>query len=116
MVTTKQKTYKVLDSWKDGIGTSLQGYVQCSYSLLVQLFGSPMEGSDKSKAEWVVKTDDDVVFTIYDWKSDVDPIHNTDWHIGGFNDNAMEAIHEIIDQSYEERSQYVARFRKLKFF
>ena len=116
MVTAKQKTYEVLDSWKEGVGTSLQGYVECSYSLLVQLFGSPMEGGDKSKAEWVVKTDDGVVFTIYDWKSDVDPIHNTEWHIGGFNDMAMEAIHEIIENEYEERTQYITRFRKLKFF
>lgn len=116
MVVTKQKAYKVLDSWEDTYGTSLQGYVDCSYSLLVDLFGQPMSGGDKTNAKWTVKTSDGVVITIYDWKSEIDPIHNTDWHIGGFSDKAVDALYEIIGNKYEDRAQYIARFRKLKFF
>ncbi len=36
----------------------------------------------KIKAEWVGRING-LVFTIYDYKSKLDPERNTDWHIGG---------------------------------
>jgi len=68
-------------------GTSLHSAIECSFDQLVQAFGKPMydtSGDDKVKAEWYVEFDDGVVATIYDWKSNLDPKDNTDWHIGGF--------------------------------
>ena len=114
---TITKNYTVLDSISEANGTSLQGYITCSYSLLVELFGSPMEGDGyKTQAEWIVKTDDDIVFTVYDWKESTDPLNITEWHIGGNSAKAVEAVHDIVNRKYEERTPYVARFKRLQYF
>jgi len=71
------------------IGTGLAGYMEISYEHLVQLFGQPNvvhpdtgpSGDGKVKAEWVMSIDG-IIFTIYDYKSDLDPADHTDWHIG----------------------------------
>lgn len=116
-MTTFTKNYTVLDSTSEADGTSLQGYIACSYSLLVELFGTPTKGDGyKTQVEWVVKTDDGVLFTIYDWKETVDPLNITEWHIGGNSIKAIEAVHDIVNQKYEERSSYVARFKTLRYF
>ena len=52
---------------------------------IVRVFGGPQLGKSpdgKIKAEWVGRING-LVFTIYDYKSKVDPEQNTDWHIGG---------------------------------
>jgi len=49
------------------------------------VFGEPQFGGSldgKIKAEWVGSING-LVFTIYDYKSRIDPERNTDWHIGG---------------------------------
>ena len=49
------------------------------------MFGQPQLGKSldgKIKAEWVGRING-LVFTIYDYKSSLDPDRNTDWHIGG---------------------------------
>jgi len=68
-------------------GTSLRGAIDCSFDQLVEAFGNPMydtSGDDKVKAEWYIEFDDGTTATIYDWKSNLDPKDNTDWHVGGF--------------------------------
>ena len=74
----------------DVAGTSLRDTIDCSFDQLVKAFGMPMfdaSGDDKVKAEWHIEFDDGSIATIYDWKSNLDPRSNTDWHIGGFAKN-----------------------------
>ena len=68
-------------------GTGLQGYLPegTRYEDIVQVFGNPQCGKSldgKIKAEWVGQING-LVFTIYDYKSQLEPERNTDWHIGG---------------------------------
>ncbi|MGE0267903.1 MAG: hypothetical protein AB7S78_05570 [Candidatus Omnitrophota bacterium] len=68
-------------------GTGLQGYLPegTRYEDIVRVFGLPQLGKSldgKIKAEWVGRING-LVFTIYDYKSRVDPERNTDWHLGG---------------------------------
>lgn len=68
-------------------GTGCQGYLPegTRYEDIVRVFGGPQLGTSpdgKIKAEWVGRING-LVFTIYDYKSKLDPERNTDWHIGG---------------------------------
>jgi len=68
-------------------GTGCQGYLPegTRYEDIIRVFGGPQLGASldgKIKAEWVGRING-LVFTIYDYKSRLDPDRNTDWHIGG---------------------------------
>ncbi|MBU1863900.1 MAG: hypothetical protein KKH94_09580 [Candidatus Omnitrophica bacterium] len=68
-------------------GTGCQGYLPAGtrYEDIVRVFGEPQLGvspDGKIKAEWVGRING-LVFTIYDYKSRLEPERNTDWHIGG---------------------------------
>ncbi len=68
-------------------GTGCQGYLPegTRYEDIVRVFGAPqldVSPDGKIKAEWVGRING-LVFTIYDYKSKLDPERNTDWHIGG---------------------------------
>ena len=68
-------------------GTGCQGYLPegTRYEDIVRAFRAPQLGASpdsKIKAEWVGRING-LVFTIYDYKSKLDPERNTDWHIGG---------------------------------
>jgi len=68
-------------------GTGCQGCLPegTRYEDIVRAFGKPQLGTSldgKIKAEWVGRING-LVFTIYDYKSRLDPERNTDWHIGG---------------------------------
>ncbi|MCX5778754.1 MAG: hypothetical protein NTU66_06035 [Elusimicrobia bacterium] len=68
-------------------GTGFQGYLPegTRYEDIVRVFGEPQlaESPDcKIKVEWVGRING-LVFTIYDYKSCIEPERNTDWHIGG---------------------------------
>lgn len=81
-------------------GTSLQGYVHTTYAKLKEIFGEPVyRGDDKVTAEWVVKTADGIVATIYDWKEDETPLHSYEWHIGGHDVLSVEVIREIFESA-----------------
>jgi len=69
------------------VGTGCQGYLPegTRYEDIVRVFGQPQLGrslDNKIKAEWVGRING-LVFTIYDYKSLLEPERNTDWHIGG---------------------------------
>lgn len=69
------------------IGTGFQGYLPegTRYEDIVRVLGEPqLAGSPdgKIKVEWVGRING-LVFTIYDYKSKVDPKCNTEWHVGG---------------------------------
>lgn len=68
-------------------GTGCQGYLPegTRYEDIVRVFGAPQLGASpdgKIKAEWVGRING-LVFTIYDYKSGLEPERNTEWHIGG---------------------------------
>ena len=55
------------------------------YEDIVRIFGDPQFGKSldgKIQVEWVGRING-LVFTIYDYKSQLDPERSTDWHIGG---------------------------------
>jgi len=67
-------------------GTGCQGYLPegTRFKDVVRVFGKSQFGASldgKTKAEWVGRVNG-LVFTIYDYKSRLDPERNTDWHIG----------------------------------
>ena len=77
-------------------GTGCQGYLPegMRYEDIVRVFGPPQFGKSpdgKIKSEWVGRING-LVFTIYDYKSRVEPERNTDWHIGGKVSIAAELI------------------------
>jgi hypothetical protein len=92
----------------DANGTSLQGYVRTDYDTLVQTFGEPELGGDKTTAEWVVDfsyrswdaedldDEDYCVATIYDWKECITPMGSYAWHIGG---RPGEPVTELVEQA-----------------
>ena len=92
-------------------GTSLQGFITCSYNTLCEVFGDPTGGDGyKTRAEWEGKTSDGTVFTIYDWKES-QPIDDvTQWHIGGRDDNAFRVVGEIVNEVLGERAPHATRF------
>ena len=67
------KKFKVLSiEDADESGTSLQGYINATYSQLLETLGKPTydepSGDDKVQVEWVVEYKGNI-FTIYDWKT-----------------------------------------------
>jgi hypothetical protein len=74
-------------------GTSLQGYVTAYYHELVAVFGEPdLTNGDKVTAEWCLDFEDGTVATIYDWKEYETPMGRYQWHIGGRNQDAVDAV------------------------
>jgi hypothetical protein len=69
------KNFKVLNFQEADsltIGSSLKGYINATYSQLIELLGEPTynepSGDNKVQVEWVVSFEGDI-FTIYDWKT-----------------------------------------------
>jgi hypothetical protein len=78
--------------WTEANGTSLQGYVTAYYHELVEVFGEPEGGGDKTTVEWALKFADGTVATIYDWKEYETPMGQYRWHIGGKSKQAVHAV------------------------
>ena len=110
MITPKVVTREDF-SW----GTSLQGYINISYSDMVELFGEPTDGDGyKVDVEWVMYFDDSPV-TIYNYKDG--PNYNgdqvfeyddcypniedkdRDWHIGGEGPEAVMFLSSYLDST-----------------
>jgi hypothetical protein len=86
-------------------GSSLKGYINCTYQDLVRALGEPTystpSGDNKVQKEWVVKYNGEV-FTIYDWKTyDEEYTMNEldQFHIGGKTDayDFFLELNEMID-------------------
>jgi len=87
---------------KDGnvSGTSLCGYVvpEVSFEQLTQIFGTPIRvrNSDgKVRVTWQGHIND-LLFTIYDYQSELPLNKNTDWHIGGCDHRVVSTINQHI--------------------
>jgi len=92
-------------------GTSRIGKLESfTPSQLIKVFGSPIfrpedSGDGKVKNEWVIRytpsgSTEEVIFTIYDWKSTYDPMDNPDeqfnFHVGG-NSKSMSHYDEFVN-------------------
>lgn len=82
-------------------GTSLKGYVRTTLAELTEVFGEPTyteaSGDGKVNTEWVLLIDD-VLVTIYDWKTDKTPTGLYDWHVGGHDSSAEALVQDCIEQ------------------
>ena len=78
--------------------TSLQGYMQAYYHQLVEVFGEPEGGGDKTTVEWCLEFEDGTVATIYDWKEYETPMGKYNWHIGGRNQKAVDRVMQTFKQ------------------
>lgn len=79
-------------------GTSFKSYFNASYDELVKVFGEPTYfGGDKSTCGWDLEFEDGTIATIYDWKTQYTPLNEYNWHIGGFNNNAVKLITEAFN-------------------
>ena len=72
--------------------TSLQGYIEAYYHQLVEVFGEPEGGGDKTTVEWCLSFEDGTVATIYDWKEYETPMGRYQWHIGGRSQKAVDRV------------------------
>jgi hypothetical protein len=73
-------------------GTCLQGYITAYFHQLVEVFGEPELGGDKTTAEWALTFEDGTIATIYDWKEYATPMGEYRWHIGGHSPAAVWAV------------------------
>ena len=89
----------------DSEGTSLQGYITATRSALIETFGMPdfmadEVGFEKVTTEWIIKFENGIVATIYDWKryEEGAPALSEvyDWHIGGNNDLAVSQVRSVL--------------------
>jgi len=76
-------SFRVTNNFADANMTGLVGYVNTTYADLVEAFGKPLNGGDKTNSEWIIKFADGEVATIYDWKMPTTPVYDYEWHIGG---------------------------------
>lgn len=93
--------FTVSDSAYDANGTSLKGYVTTYFADLVEVFGDPLPGSDKTNAEWIIVFQDGLVATIYDWKTCEIPMDEYEWHIGGKSYEVVQRVQQIIEDARE---------------
>jgi hypothetical protein len=80
--------------------SGLKGEFPITYAELVEIFGLPKYGPnadlDKTTCEWALTFEDGTRASIYDYKTPGTPMFEYDWHIGGFDDLAVERVTECI--------------------
>ena len=94
----------------DTIGTSYQGVINTTYDEIVEKFGEPTYTDaspyEKVNAQWSIQFDvptedgedyDYVTATIYNWKMGYIPTDKYDWHIGGFDFEAVDLVQKVLD-------------------
>ena len=94
----------------DTIGTSYQGVVNTTYDDIVAKFGEPTYTDaspyEKVNAQWSIQFDvptedgedyDYVTATIYNWKMGYIPTDKYEWHIGGYDFEAVDLVQKVLD-------------------
>jgi len=86
--------------------TTLQGYIACSYTHIVDVLGPPEAGSsdNKTTANWSIKFDDGIIATIYDWKvgtaylgkTGITPEQVLEWCVGGYTSQALHNTQALL--------------------
>lgn len=95
--------------------TSLQGYIECTYKELCEIFGRPFkfDDGDKVSTSWQLKIRDDEgishTITIYDYKASVPPRGKYNWHIGGHNKAAPRVLREYLEQENAMETAWLAK-------
>ena len=89
-------------------GSSLIGYVKCSYQELIDSFGEPMKidlstSDGKTDVEWDIEFQDGTYLHIYNWKNgknylgddglEVDQI--TEWNVGGHSKKDLDKLQMV---------------------
>lgn len=102
--------------------SSYKGVIKTTYDKLVEVFGKPTytdaDPYEKVNAEWTVEAaikkigdeyalvkdfamDEDYIdyvkFSIYNWKTGSIPTEEYEWHIGGYDNDAVEAAYGLIN-------------------
>ena len=80
-------------------GTSLKGYITTTYDYLVKKLGEPIvgrSGDGKVTCEWHIEFPNNVVATIYDWKTTSTPMESYDWHIGGRGTEVIDNVSRLL--------------------
>jgi|LauGreDrversion4_2_1035121.scaffolds.fasta_scaffold13046_7 hypothetical protein len=76
---------------------SLKGYVETTFSHLIEVLGEPhVINGDKTTVEWSFGDDSGVCFTIYDWKLQSTPKGFYRWHIGGNSTKSLQLAMETL--------------------
>lgn len=79
-------------------GTSFVGHIHATYAQLVEVFGEPnfgpngQSGDGKITCSWYLEFNNEIVATIYDWKTPHTPMNSYDWHVGGKEKLAFECV------------------------
>ena len=97
--------------------SSLQGHIKTTYGQLVKTFGEPTYTDaspyEKVNAQWSLEftipfTDEwgeedfnYVKATIYNWKDGYIPTEEYNWHIGGFDCEAVDCVEKVLDSTKE---------------
>lgn len=92
-------------------GTSFFGEtIAASKADLIELFGEPVYTKDfsefsKTYNEWVFKTDEGFIFTLYDYNEDeYNDYEVIDWHIGAknryYSEKAKSIVHNLLNEMY----------------
>lgn len=94
----------------DTNGTSYQGVINTTYDEIVEKFGEPTYTDaspyEKVNAQWSIQFDvptedgedyDYVTATIYNWKMGYIPTEKYEWHIGGFDFEAVDLVQKVLD-------------------
>ena len=94
----------------DTIGTSYQGVINTTYDEIVEKFGEPTYTDaspyEKVNAQWSLQFDvptedgedyDYVTASIYNWKMGYIPTEKYEWHIGGFDFEAVDLVQKVLD-------------------
>ena len=95
-------TFKISTDRSKANGTCLRGYIDTTYSNLVQHFGKPEHTSGKTNALWLIEFDDGLVATIYDWKLNTYPTGHYNWHIGAHKGIVVSRLANILGEPYME--------------
>ena len=94
----------------DTIGTSYQGVVNTTYDDIVAKFGEPTHTDaspyEKVNAQWSIQFEvptedgedyDSITATIYNWKMGYIPTDKYEWHIGGYDFEAVDLVQKVLD-------------------
>lgn len=95
----------ISDPTVDVTGSSLQGYVTATYAQLLTVFGEPSytdaDPDEKVNCEWCLEFvhpgGETTTATIYNWKTGFIPTEVYQWHVGGFDNEAVELVQNQIN-------------------
>lgn len=91
------------DDYMVANGTCLQGYIDATRDELEIVFGAPFDWPehDKVTTEWIIRFENGVVATVYDWKRYEEgrpgQFEKITWHIGGKSDEAQRFVHMAVN-------------------